>query len=148
MIPAIVIFIIILSILVFIHELGHFISARKFGIKVDEFGIGIPPRAWGKKIGNTLYSINWLPLGGFVKIRGDDFDEYNAKDKNNFMNKKPWQQAVVLCAGVFMNAVLAVIIFQVILSFQGFRSSPVMLLGDFQFPFGSEVKIQNIIVGL
>src|SRR3990167_7537244 len=115
MIPAIVIFIIILSILVFIHELGHFISARKFGIKVDEFGIGIPPRAWGKKIGNTLYSINWLPLGGFVKIRGDDFDEYNAKDKNNFMNKKPWQQAVVLCAGVFMNAVLAVIIFQVIL---------------------------------
>ncbi|MDP2664592.1 MAG: site-2 protease family protein, partial [bacterium] len=53
--------------LVALHELGHFFFAKKFGVRVEEFGIGLPPRLWGKKIGETLYSVNWLPFGGFVK---------------------------------------------------------------------------------
>src|SRR5215210_2993472 len=66
------VFLIILSLLVLIHEAGHFFVAKKLGIKVEEFGYGLPPRAWGKKVGETLYSINWLPFGGFVKLYGED----------------------------------------------------------------------------
>src|SRR3989344_8170802 len=72
MIFTILIFIVTLLILVVIHELGHFLVAKKFNIKVEEFGFGIPPRAWGKKVGETLVSINWLPFGGFVRLLGED----------------------------------------------------------------------------
>jgi len=72
MLITIVAFIIILSVLILIHEAGHFITAKLFGIKVEEFGFGIPPRALGIKFGETLYSINWLPVGGFVKLYGED----------------------------------------------------------------------------
>jgi len=67
--------IIFLSILILIHELGHFLLAKRFGLFVGEFGLGLPPRAWGKKIGETMYSINWLPFGGYVKIAGEDGDD-------------------------------------------------------------------------
>lgn len=148
MIPSIIIFFLILSFLVFIHELGHFLSARKFGIKVDEFGIGIPPRAWGKKIGETLYSLNWLPIGGFVKIRGEDFEDYDPKDPENFINKKPWQKSVVLLAGIFMNFVFAVIVFYFLLASNGWKSSPLLVLADYNFPFGDRVELNNIVMGL
>src|SRR3989337_3867428 len=72
MIITILVFLLILSVLVLIHEAGHFFVARKFGIKVEEFGFGFPPRLFGKKIGETIYSINWLPIGGFVKLYGED----------------------------------------------------------------------------
>ncbi len=62
----------ILSVLVLIHELGHFLVAKKLGIKVEEFGFGFPPKVFGKKIGETIYSINLLPVGGFVKLYGED----------------------------------------------------------------------------
>src|SRR5947208_3368885 len=71
-ISTILIFIVLLSVLVLIHELGHYLVARFFGIKVEEFGVGFPPRAKGWKIGETIYSINWLPIGGFVKLYGED----------------------------------------------------------------------------
>ena len=58
----------VLGFLVFVHELGHFLTAKKFGIKVTEFGFGFPPRLYGYKYGETLYSINWIPIGGFVKM--------------------------------------------------------------------------------
>ena len=67
-----VLFILILSVLVFVHELGHFLAAKKAGVLVEEFGFGLPPRLWGKKVGETLYSINALPIGGFVKLYGED----------------------------------------------------------------------------
>jgi len=60
---AVLVFILILSVLVFVHELGHFVAAKRAGILVEEFGFGLPPRIWGKKIGETIYSINALPLG-------------------------------------------------------------------------------------
>jgi len=110
-------FIIILSILVMIHELGHYTVARLFGVHVEEFGFGLPPRIWGKKIKGTIYSINWLPIGGFVKLAGEDqedVDREKGKIKSEsvrntyFWAKSRGQRALILCAGVFMNFMLAV----------------------------------------
>ncbi|HBB76822.1 MAG TPA: RIP metalloprotease RseP, partial [Candidatus Levybacteria bacterium] len=70
MLITILAFFLILSILVLVHELGHFFVAKMFNIKVEEFGFGFPPRVWSKKIGETLYSFNLLPIGGFVKLYG------------------------------------------------------------------------------
>ncbi len=148
MLPSLLLFLLILSFLVFIHELGHFLSARKFGVKVDEFGIGIPPRAWGKKIGETIYSLNWLPIGGFVKIRGEDLDDYDPNDPQNFMNKKPWQRSIILLAGIFMNFVFAVLVFYFLLASNGWKSSPLVVLADYNFPFGERVEITNVVMGV
>ncbi len=107
----IILFVIVLSLLVFVHELGHFLMARKMGMKVEEFGFGFPPRLWGVKKGDTLYSINWIPLGGFVKIKGESGDHKHAND--SFASKKPWQRFLVLIAGVAMNIVLAAVLFSI-----------------------------------
>lgn len=104
-------FFVILSILVFIHELGHFLVAKWAGILVEEFGFGLPPRLFGKKIGETMYSINVLPIGGFVKLYGEDADEpkkANIPDRRSFTKKSKKIRAVILVAGVCMNFVLAV----------------------------------------
>ncbi|MCX6702626.1 MAG: RIP metalloprotease RseP [Candidatus Wolfebacteria bacterium] len=77
---SIILVILFLSALVLVHELGHFLAAKKFGLFVEEFGIGLPPRLWGKKIGETIYSINWLLIGGFVKIFGEDGDGESKED--------------------------------------------------------------------
>ncbi|MFA6908953.1 MAG: RIP metalloprotease RseP [Patescibacteria group bacterium] len=102
------IFAIILTVLVFVHELGHFVTARKMGIGVDEFAIGFPPRAIGIKKKNTTYSLNWIPIGGFVKIKGEQGE--NADDEDSFAHKKIWQRTVVLVAGVAMNILLAFVL--------------------------------------
>lgn len=104
-------FIIVLSLLVFVHELGHFVMAKRMGMKVEEFGFGFPPRLWGIKRGETIYSINWIPLGGFVKIKGESGDQ--ADDSDSFASKKAWQRFVVLIAGVVMNLVLAAVLFSI-----------------------------------
>ena len=95
---AIIVFIIILSVLVLIHEFGHFVMAKRAGIGVEEFGFGLPPRIWGKKIGETIYSINALPFGGFVKIYGEDGATAITEEKNgrSFINLKAWQKAMIL----------------------------------------------------
>jgi len=102
-----IVFILILSILVLIHEFGHYYTARKLGVKVEEFGIGFPPRIWGYKSKKTgiIYSINWIPLGGFVKIKGEEGGHRDEKD--SFSHKKIWKRIVIVSAGVFMNFVLA-----------------------------------------
>ncbi len=119
MIITILVFIAILSVLVFVHELGHFISAKIFGIKVEEFGFGLPPRIFGITKGETVYSVNWLPIGGFVKLFGEEGLEEDKrekiKDKSEEINRAfyarpPWQRAVVLVAGVTMNFILALIL--------------------------------------
>jgi len=113
----ILIFIITLSILVFVHELGHFLMAKKMGVKVEEFGIGIPPKLFGVKKGETLYSINLLPIGGFVKLFGEEYNELDHKgtlkiDKNRaFVNKKPWQKTLIVLGGVIGNFLLGWLIF-------------------------------------
>lgn len=112
----IIIFIVILLVLVVSHEFGHFIVAKKSGIRVDEFSFGFPPKLFGKKIGETTYNFNALPLGGYVKIFGqgsDDFPGQNGEEvteqdrERSFMHKPRYIQAAVLFAGVFMNLLVA-----------------------------------------
>src|SRR3989338_8709013 len=106
-----VIFIIVLGVLVFIHEFGHFIFAKRAGMKVEEFGFGFPPRVWGIRKGETLYSINAIPFGGFVKILGEDG---GSKDTpGSFASKSFWQRFKVLAAGVTMNFLLAVVLLMI-----------------------------------
>lgn len=153
-------FLIILSIVVIIHEAGHFFTARKFGIKVEEFGFGFPPRLWGKKRKGTIYSINWIPLGGFVKLFGEDDaggGKLNLKDKNHevksdlnhaYFTKPAWQRALVVLAGVIMNFVLAVVIFYIILVSSGFKTE---ITAQFKYDFhfteqtlSSQIFISNV----
>lgn len=95
-----------LSILVLVHEAGHFFAAKAFGIKVEEFGFGFPPRLFGKKKGETLYSINALPIGGFVKIHGEDGDVVKDKERS-FALQSVWKRILVVAAGVLMNILIA-----------------------------------------
>ena len=107
----VLLFIIVLAVLVLVHELGHFLTARWFGIDVEEFGFGFPPRVFGVKKGKTLYTLNWIPLGGFVKIKGED--DPNAHGPGTFSHKPAWIRAIVIGAGVFMNLVLASLLFAI-----------------------------------
>ncbi len=111
---SIILFLIILLVLVLVHEFGHFFTAKKFGIRVDEFGFGFPPKVFGKKYGETEYSFNLLPLGGFVKIFGENPDEENTNGpdrERSFVHKAKWKQAIILAAGVIMNLLLAFVLF-------------------------------------
>lgn len=100
-------FLIILSVLVLVHELGHFFSAKRHGIKVEEFGFGYPPRLLGIKRGETIYSLNLLPFGGFVRMLGEDA----AAGKGSFFVQKKLVRTLVLLAGVTMNFLLGVALF-------------------------------------
>ena len=106
-----------LGVLVFIHELGHFLAAKLTGMRVDRFSIGFPPRAFGKKIGETDYCISWIPLGGYVKIAGmidESFDtEFLERQPEpwEFRARPMWARMIVISAGVIMNILLAIAIF-------------------------------------
>lgn len=149
-----IIFILILAVLVLIHEFGHFIVAKKNGIMVEEFGFGFPPRVWGFKKGETLYSINLLPLGGFVKVYGEEYHEEDKKDiaksmkDRAFIYKKPAVKAAVIVAGVIMNLILGVSIYYGLLASNNFRSEPLPMIGNPQFAFGekeSQVAVINVV---
>lgn len=104
----IIVFILIFSFLILIHELGHFWMAKKAGIKVEEFGFGLPPRLWGKKKGDTIYSVNWIPFGGFVRMYGEDStDSKVLKSKKSFSGKPMRARVKVIVAGVLMNFLVA-----------------------------------------
>ncbi len=113
--------IVILGVLVFVHEFGHFLAAKLCGMRVDRFSIGFPPRAFGRKIGETDYCVSWLPLGGYVKIAGMVDESMDVEFLNKppepweFRSKPIWQRMIVLSAGVFMNLVLALGIFAAVL---------------------------------
>lgn len=107
---SIIIFLIILAVLILVHEFGHFIVAKKSGIRVDEFGLGFPPKLYSKKWGDTLYTLNAIPFGGFVKIFGEDShgENINEDDKRgSFVHKSKLIQASVLVAGVTFNILFA-----------------------------------------
>jgi regulator of sigma E protease len=99
MILTIIIAFIALMSLIVLHEFGHFILAKKFGVPVDEFGIGYPPRIFGKKIGDTLYSFNLIPFGAFVRVRGE---EGGIEDMKSFAKKPIYQRALIVLGGVVM----------------------------------------------
>jgi regulator of sigma E protease len=131
MIFTLVAFFIVLSLLVIVHEIGHFFTARKFGVKVDEFGLGLPPRAIGfykdesgkiRSVGpgkndvkKMIWSLNWIPLGGFVKIKGEEGE--GPADADSFITQKVWKRIIIVSAGVFMNFVLAAVLLTVSLTF-------------------------------
>jgi len=94
--------------LIILHELGHYLFAKKYGVKVEEFGIGLPPRLFGKKIGETIYSINLLPLGAFVRLEGE---EQAVGGPRSFSAKPIWQRMVIVAAGVVAFWLVAVLIF-------------------------------------
>jgi len=130
-VATIIIFILILGVLIFVHEMGHFLAAVRNGIKADEFGFGFPPRIFGlfkdEKSGkhkfvlgnrevkskNTVYSLNWIPLGGFVKIKGENGE--GASESDSFSAQPAWTRIKVLAAGVAMNFFLAWILLSIVL---------------------------------
>ncbi len=156
MLLTLLIFLLILSILVLIHEAGHYFVAKKFGIKVEEFGFGLPPRVLGIKRGETVYSINWLPIGGFVKLYGEDEagagrvktkkQEPITKDLNRaFFARSVGQRAAVVVAGVVMNAILASIIFYLYLVISNFKVE-LPLLGDHKFFLVNQKNISDVVI--
>lgn len=139
---SIVIFIVILLVLVLVHEFGHFFTAKKFGIRVDEFGFGFPPKLFGIKKGETEYTFNLLPIGGFVKIFGENPDEENTNGPDadrSFVNKAKWKQAIVLFAGIFANFLLAWVLFSI-----GFMTGLPTSVGS--EPLGYELQNVNLVV--
>lgn len=106
----------VLFVLILVHEWGHFITAKKTGMRVDEFGIGFPPKLFGYKKGETEYTLNALPIGGFVRIYGEDPTQVEEDpDRDRAFSARPrWAQAVVLVAGVVMNILLAWVLFVVV----------------------------------
>ena len=106
-----------LSILVGLHELGHLLAAKAFGMRVEQFSIGFPPKIWGKKFGDTEYSFGMIPLGGFVKISGMIDESLNvtamraAPQPHEFRSKPAWQRLIVMMGGIIVNVILGVIIF-------------------------------------
>ena len=120
----ILLFLLVVSILTFVHELGHFIAAKVIGAMVFEFAIGFGPKLFSKKIGETMYSIRALPFGGYVKILGDgDSEEKVTKeDEKKNLNKKPkWQRIIVMLAGVTMNILLSISIYYIVLAANGWE---------------------------
>lgn len=105
MISTVIIFIIILAVLILAHEAGHFWVARRAGVRVDEFGFGFPPRLFKWKRKNTIYTINLIPIGGFVKIHGEQGE--GKGDSDSFASKSAGRRALILVAGVAMNFILA-----------------------------------------
>jgi len=140
------IFIIILSVLVLVHEFGHFIVAKKNGIRVEEFGLGLPPRVFGRKIGETVYSFNLLPFGGFVKLTGEDDTEVTSKsDPKSFVSKSPRVRAAILVAGVTMNLKLAVVVFQFVLASNNYKTLYLPLFFEHTFRFGRTETANTVV---
>jgi regulator of sigma E protease len=111
----ILLFFAVLVVLILVHEFGHFIVAKKSGVRVDEFGVGFPPKIVGKKFGETEYTLNWLPIGGFVRIWGEDPTEEHymegPESERSFVKQPRYKQAAILVAGVAMNVVLAFVLY-------------------------------------
>src|SRR3990172_1810378 len=107
-------FVALLSILIFVHEGGHFLIARLFGVAVEEFGFGIPPRVWGKKIGGTIYSLNLLPIGGFVRLRGEEGETLGFGGADSFAVQSKLKRAGIVAAGALGNFFLAWVVFSLL----------------------------------
>lgn len=124
----------VLSILIFVHELGHFLAAKLFGVRVERFSIGFPPRLFGVKIGETDYCISAIPFGGYVKLSGmidESMDKETIKGEPwEFMSKPGWQKVIILSAGVLMNFLLAVVILGASLYYQGEQLLPTTTVGE------------------
>ena len=109
-------FVILLSVLIFIHELGHFLAARIAGVGVLKFSLGFGPKIIGKKIGETEYVLSWIPLGGFVKLLGESGNEELSPEdeKRSFFKQAKWKRMLIILAGPVFNFLLALVIFIIV----------------------------------
>lgn len=128
-----------LIVLMIIHEFGHFIIAKKFGIKVEEFGIGYPPRIFGKKFGETLYSINLLPLGAFVRIKGE---EGGIENYRSFIGLAMWKRVLIVLGGIIAFWLAAIILFSIV-----FSIGTDIPIGDQDIPGLTNARVKILIVG-
>ncbi|MBW2053363.1 MAG: RIP metalloprotease RseP [Deltaproteobacteria bacterium] len=115
--------IIVLGILVFVHELGHFLAAKALGVRVEKFSLGFPPKMMGKKIGDTEYILSWIPLGGYVRMFGENPNEENGippeEQQRSFTHKPPWARFLIVLAGPVFNFIFAILVFCFVFAFQG-----------------------------
>jgi len=108
---AVIVFILIFSLLVLVHESGHFLAAKRAGVRVEEFGLGLPPRIWGKKRGGTIWSINWIPFGGFVRLKGENGEK--SQEKDALPHKGYGWRLLIITGGVLMNFLLAYVLLMI-----------------------------------
>ena len=139
---AILVFIAVIFVLVLVHELGHFLAAKLFGMRVERFSIGFPPRLVGKKVGDTDYCISATPLGGYVKISGmaEEMEEHEVQKEPQpweYRSKPVWQRIIVITAGVIFNMILAYVIFTGIVYSYGSERIPIENVSSFYIPEGS-----------
>lgn len=142
---SILIFLLVLFVLILVHEFGHFVAAKKTGMRVDEFGIGFPPKLFGIKKGETEYTLNALPVGGFVKIYGEDLQETvedgeTPDTSRAFSSKSKWAQSIVLVAGVTMNALFAWFLFSI-----AFMVGTPQVVSEEDASADAEVRITHIL---
>ncbi|MCK6462210.1 MAG: RIP metalloprotease RseP [Candidatus Pacebacteria bacterium] len=134
---SIVLFFIVLAVLILSHEFGHFLAAKRSGVKVEEFGFGFPPKIFKFKRGETVYSLNAIPFGGFVKITGEEGE--NKNDPRSFSFKPIWVRTMIIAAGVVFNVILAWFLLAV--GFMAGMPSSVQ-----SAPSGAEIKDRRVII--
>lgn len=141
MLLTIIAFILILGFLVLVHELGHFIAARRLGVGVEEFGLGFPPKIWSRHWRGTKFSLNLIPLGGFVKIKGEEGGA--SEERDSFASRPVWQRTAIVLAGVVMNVLAGWLILAVLFS----TGAPMEITDNVNRAFvrGSDVVIANIV---
>lgn len=118
----------VLSFLIFFHELGHYLAARYFGVHVEVFSIGFGKKVFSKVVGNTEYCLSLIPLGGYVKMKGQDDSDPTKRsyDKDSYNTKKPWQRIIILFAGPFANFLLAFLLYIAVGSIGVTKLSPIV----------------------
>lgn len=141
----IILFLVVLAVLIFVHELGHFLTAKKSGIRVDEFAIGFPPKIFGWVRGETKYVLNLIPFGGYVKIFGENPDDDSIAgpdSKRSFVNAKKWKQVCVLISGVGMNIIFAWVLISI-----SFMLGSLVPLGDnYSSQYSKYIKDSQVIL--
>lgn len=131
--------IILFCVMIFPHELGHYIAAKRLGVKVNEFAFGMGPVIWKKQKGETLHSIRLFPIGGFCSMEGEDED---SDEPRAFNNKKPWQKIIILAAGSFMNVLCAILIMSIVVGVLGFTTTTIDAVSE-----GSPAETAGIMAG-
>ncbi|MGH9817414.1 MAG: site-2 protease family protein, partial [Candidatus Acidiferrales bacterium] len=141
--------VILLGVVILVHEWGHFVAAKSFGVRVNVFSIGFGKRLWGWKRGGTDYRLSVLPLGGYVKMAGDNPMEDRAGAPDEFLSKPRWQRAIIAVAGPAMNVVLAVALLIAVFALVGipvpkYFQSQVEVVG---FPKDSPARTSGLMAG-
>lgn len=131
--------------MIFPHELGHFIAAKKMGVKVNEFAFGMGPVIWKKQRGETLHSIRLFPIGGFCAMEGEDEE---SEEPRAFSNKKPWQKIIVLAAGSFMNVICAILIMILVVGITGFTTTTVDSVAEGSPAASAEIMPGDVITSI